>query len=362
MIIYLIKNNIKLMMRSATNVLLFIVTPIVLIAMLSSAFSDMMAKYESGGKITAGFRVEKDTPEAWRAALDAFAAGLEEESLLLREYVNGEPEKILRDEDLCAFVVFGADAYTIYQSEDHKNEGKIVEYAVGSFYERAAAAAANVNLTENAGELAIEYPEYMEPIDSKDYYGIIEIVYFGCCAIVCGAGLFAGEKKNRINKKFYVSGISEPKLYLAKLISMIIVVSVGSLIATALSGLMFGTKWGNPVLSALIVFLVISAATAFGLMAYYITDNMVATIISVFTVVWLAGFFGGSFETYMFSTTPKALKLISPLYHTNRALVELSCMGKSDYVGSAILYSVAIIVASSAVAVLAGTLRKRGRA
>ena len=364
MISYLIKNNIKLMMRSASNVLLFIIAPVILIAMLSNAFSDLMEKYEGTDKITAGYRYEGD--EEYKLLIDELVSGSEEESLILREYASGDPEEIMHKDDLSGFVVFGEDSYKIYLSEDHKNEGKILEYAIGTFYDRwttrVAQALSSVKIETAPIELKIEHPEYMEPVDSTDYYGIIEIVYFGCCAIVCGAGLFSSEKKNRIVKKFRVSDISETKLFIAKLISMTAVVAAGSAVATALSIVLFGIHWGNPLLSALLVFLAITAATALGLMFIYVTDSMVASIILVFTVVWISGFPGGCFEKYMFSSHPTSLKLISPLYHTNRALVELSCMGKSDYVVSAIAYSVAIIAVSSAVAILVGVIRKRGRA
>ena len=58
MIRYLIKNNFKLMSRSITNILLFIIAPLILIALLSSAFNDMMKKYEKDGNVIVGYAVE----------------------------------------------------------------------------------------------------------------------------------------------------------------------------------------------------------------------------------------------------------------------------------------------------------------
>ena len=75
-----------------------------------------------------------------------------------------------------------------------------------------------------------------------------------------------------------------------------------------------------------------------------------------------AGFYGGSFETYIYSAHPESIKLLSPIYHINRALTELSCMGRSDYVGSAVGYAGLIVAASSIIAILFGQIRKRGRA
>ena len=143
---------------------------------------------------------------------------------------------------------------------------------------------------------------------------------------------------------------------------MLIAVSLGILASALLSVALFGVHWGNPILSMIIVLFSVAAATAFGLMFYMIFDNLVVTIIGVFIAVWLAGFFGGSFETYMFSSHPMTLKLLSPIYHINRSLTELSCMGKSDYVVSAILFCSGIIIVCSFIAVLAGSLRKRGKA
>ena len=111
-----------------------------------------------------------------------------------------------------------------------------------------------------------------------------------------------------------------------------------------------------------IVLLMIVAGAAFALMLYYITENIVITIILQFTIVWILGFLGGSFETYMFSATPELLKKLSPIYHTNRALVELSCMGESTYITSAIIYSLAITVICSMISIFAGYIRKRGKA
>lgn len=108
--------------------------------------------------------------------------------------------------------------------------------------------------------------------------------------------------------------------------------------------------------------MMILAGNAFGMMIYNISDNIAITIIVLFTVVWVMGFLGGSFETYMFSSIPDTARHLSPIYYGNRALVELSCMGHSEYVSSAVGYSLAVTVVCSVIAVLAGRIRKRGRA
>ena len=357
MIRYLIKNYIKLMSRSITNILLFIICPLILIAVLSSAFKDLMEKYEGDFHMDAGYKTVGDIPEEM---LDGFKEEAEKKGLVLHEYQTEDPEEAMKREDISGFIVFGIDSYTVYQSDEYKNEGKFLEYVVSSFYESVANA--YMGIKTEPSELKVEHPAYMKEIDSKDYYGIIEIIYFGWCAIVCGTAIFTSEKKYRIRKKLQVSSLSEFKLYLAKFLPMVIVVAVATIIAALLSVVLFGVHWGNPIISGLILVLSVAASVAFGLMFYYIFDNMVVTIIGVFGTVWFAGFFGGSFETYMFSAHSQTIKLMTPIYHVNRALAELSCMGHSDYIVSAIIFCAGITIVCSLISGWAGNLRRRGRA
>lgn len=361
------------MIRSATNILLYIIAPIILIAMLSSAFGDMMEKYESSDSIKAGYRLEDG---ADNEVFDYVNQVAKENNISFYEYPGGDIEKIIREDDLAGFVAFGEDGkFTIYENDADKYGAKALEYMITAVKTRTgtaiyamssgATAMPSGELTKEqktgepeSVEIKLEEADYIEPINAVDYYGIIEVVYFGWCAIVCGAGIFTAEKKNHIGKKLNVSGISEFKLYLAKFIPIVLVVSMSSVLTALITVLIFGVNWGAPLLSCLIVVLSAAASTAFGLMIYNMTKNIVVTIIGVFTVVWFMGFWGGSFETYMFSSHPQILKEISPIYHINRALVELSCMGHSDYVRSSILFALGIMIVCSLLAVLTGNLRR----
>ena len=352
---YLIKNNIKLMYRSWGNILLFVIMPVILVFCLSSAFDTLMSKYEETD-MTAGYRIEGDG--ITQEMLDAMIDVAEENDLTLNEYPTGDPEELIRDNGLTGFIVFEDDTYTLY--EDNSAKGKVLEYFVNAFYENAAAAAMGVDT--DAVKLTVEHPEYRKTIDSKDYYGIVEIIYFGWCAIVAGAGIFMNEKKYKIRKRYQVANLTPFKEYMSKFIPIAIIASIGTVIAALLTVALLGVHWGSPLLSIGIIVISVAAASAFGIMIYNMTDNMISTIIITFVIVWLFGFWGGAFETYLFSSHPMILKMISPIYHINRALTELSCMGHSNYVGSAVGYSGLIIAAASCIAILFGQIRKRGRA
>ena len=351
---YVIKNNVKLMCRSWGNILLFIIMPVILVFCLSSAFGTLMSKYEDS-EMTAGYRIEDDGIST--EMIEAMCEAAEENDITLNEYPTGDPEKLIQDNELAGFVIFRDGSYKVYEDSDNSAMGKVLEYFVNAFYENATAAVMGIDT--DSVNITVEHPDFVKSIDATDYYGIVEIVYFGWCAIVAGAGIFMNEKKYKIRKRYQVANLSPIKDYLGRFIPLAIVASIGTVIAAVLTVVLLGVHWGNPLLSILILVASVMAASAMGVMVYHITDNMVATIIIMFVITWIFGFWGGSFETYMFSSHPMILKNISPIYHIDRAIVELSSMGHSDYVINAISYSGLIIVVSSLIAVITGKIRRR---
>ncbi len=356
--IYLIKNNFKLMFRNTWSVAVMLLGPILVIAVLSSAFSELMKSYEGVEEFAAGYRMQ-DTVDS-RMIETAKAAG-EDAGILFYEYPEGEIKDVMEKNGLAGFVELSKDTYTVYKSADYEVEGITLEY----FMNKVMNAGVDMSLQLQKGAdiiLPVEELKFMPAIDSRDYYGIIYIAYFCWCGMICATGVLSNEKKYGIVRRFQVSNLTETQNYLGKFIPVTLTVTVGMAAATAITVLLYDIHWGSPLLSMLIVFMMIIAGNALGMMLYNISDSLVITIIVQFTIVWFMGFFGGSFETYMFSSMPDTLKHLSPIYHGNRALVELSCMGESDYVVSAVLYAMAITVVCSIVAIFAGYIRKRGKA
>lgn len=357
MIRYLIKNNFKLMFRNTWSVAVMLLGPILVIAVLSSAFSELMKSYEGVDEFTVGYRIQ----EADDAMIEATKIAGEEAGILFFEYPEGEIKDVMEKNELSGFVEFAEDKYTVYTSADYEVEGITLEYFMNKVMNEGLNA--SLQIKEQAKiVLPVEQLKYMPAIDSVDYYGIIYIVYFCWCGMICATGVLSNEKKYGIVRRFQVSNISESQNFFGKFIPIVLTVTGGMAIATIITVLLYDIHWGNPFLSTVIVFLMIVAGTALGMMLYNISDSLVITIILQFTIVWFMGFFGGSFETYMFSSTSDLLKQLSPIYHGNRALVELSCMGESSYVASTVIYSLAITVICSIIAIFAGYVRKRGKA
>lgn len=363
MIRYLIKNNFKLMFRNKWIMLTVILGPVLVITLLSSAFQDLMKSYEGVDSFKAGYRVEGES--IFADNIDVIKSAGSEAGITFLEYPEGEPKEVIENNDLAGFVIFGREKYTLYESADFEAEGITLEYFMNRVMRESVSQTLQMMTPVLEGEtveIPIQTLDYMPAVSAKDYYGIIEIVYFCWCGIICVANVLNNEKRYGIKSKFQVAALSGLKLYLGKWIPMVLGLAVSMGATIIITILLFGIHWGNALVSILLVLLTIMASSAFGLMLYYIFENLAVTIIALFTSVWFMGFFGGSFETYMFSNWPDTVKNLSPIYHINRALVENSCMGYSNYTSSCIIYMLAIMVVCSAIAIGVDGMKRRGRA
>ena len=342
------------MFRNPVNIILYVLCPILISAILISAFSSLMESYEAPGDFEVGYTIEEESPYA--VVITALDSVGKENGITFNRYDSGTPEDLIQSHELGGFIVFTGEGYTIYESKNRQTEGAKLEYIISAVYSSM--------ISGDVSDIRIptESPEVAPAINSTDYYGMVYMVYFGWCAIVCAAGLFAQEKKHQILDRFRVSDLSPAQIYFGRAIPIVTVVSIGIGLASVISAVALGVHWGNILISGMLLLLSIIAATAFEMMIYEITQSMIATIILTFGIVWWLGYLGGAFETYMFSSWPETAKLISPLYHTNRALVELSSMGHSDYILSSVIYLGAITVISSLIAIFAGSLRRKERA
>lgn len=363
MIRYLIKNNLKLMLRNKWTIAVMILGPVFVTALLSSAFEDLMASYEATEEFQVGYRMEEESN--LKDSIEVIKEAGKESGISFVEYPGGKIKELMEHNDLAGFVEIGRESYTVYESADYVTEGITLEYFLNRCMKEGTWQALKEtipSLEEENTALPVQKIDYLSAVEAKDYYGIIEIVYFCWMCVVCLSNVLTGEKKNGIERKYQVTNLSGIKLYFSKWIPIVIATTAEMAVSVTVTIVLFDIHWGNLLPSAGILLLLIMASAAFGLMLYYLFKNLAVTVIVLFTAVWFMGFFGGSFETYMFSSTPDVLKNSSPIYHVNRTLVEYSCMGHSGYTNSCIFYMLAMILICSCIAILVDGVRKRGRA
>ena len=364
MIWYLIKNNFKLMLRNKIILICVVFGPVLVIAVLSSAFESLMKSYETTDRFKAGYRVEKGS--FWEEYVEIIKEAGKDAGIQFLEYPEGKPEEIVENNGLSCFAELGSREYKVYKSADNETEGVTLEYflvwCLDQSLDQALIMSVHADISNKEDiEIPVQKLDYMPAVDAKDYYGIIEIVYFSFLGIICIASILSSEKKNGIGQRLQITSLSSFKLYFAKWIPLVSFMAFGIGVSVLVSSFMFGIHWGNLALSVILVLLVIMAGASLGLMYYSIFKNLAVTVIILFTITWFMGFFGGSFETYMFSSFPETVKRISPIYHVNRALIEYSCMGHSTYTLNSIFYLLAIIAAGTGIAVLTDWIRKKGK-
>lgn len=352
MLWYIIKNNLKLMLRNKWVIFLLILGPVITIAVLSSAFESMLSSYEGTGEFLSGYQISEKCPLfTYTTEMKEIA---EESGVNLAEFTTGEPEELMEEHNLATFAQIDKDTYTIYTMSGKEIEGMVTEYFYNRLFEEMELSSIQGNF--KSFSFPVTTLETMPEVSSTDYYGIIYHVYYLWCCFISISVVFSSEKKNQIGKKFQVSGTKSLTLVLGKTVPCIFSTLITLGCSMIISHFLFGIEWGSSLMTPCILFLIVVAATMFGLLVVSITNNLAVSVVAIFMLVWLAGFFGGSFETYMFSAWSENIKALSPIYHANRALIECSKLGQSEYCQSAILYLTGI----SAVC-LCGILLLQGR-
>ena len=105
------------MLRNKWILATMLIGPILVIALLSSAFEGMMSSYENVAEFKAGYRISEES---------IFAENIEEiknagkaAGVILVNYPEGDPETLIEKNDLAGFLAFEDEGYTVYLSLIH---------------------------------------------------------------------------------------------------------------------------------------------------------------------------------------------------------------------------------------------------
>ncbi|HWT74770.1 MAG TPA: ABC transporter permease [Mobilitalea sp.] len=347
----LIKNNLKLMLRSKWVLFIMSILPLITIALLSNAFKEMMNTSYDIGEFQVGYRVSEDS--VYKDMLPELTKTCEEKGIQLQEYPDGDITKLLQSETVAVFVKIGKDSYTVYQSNDKSTEASITESIFSGFFYQANESKTLLtyqmqhNITDVPVPSSTVKSEVLatDPVPSStDYYGIIYILYFTWCGIISLVAVISSERKSAIPRRMRVSQMSKLQFYFGKFLPCTLAIFIEVCIAWGLSVVLFGIHWGNIGISAFVLFLTAMAASAFGIVLFQLFNNVAISIVLGFIIIWIEGFFGGSFQTYMYANLPQRLVNLSPIYYVNRAMVEYSTMGHSGYLNTSIGFLAGIII------------------
>lgn len=350
-LLIIIKNYIKLMLRSKTMLIITLLGTLLVVAALSSTFKSLLNQAEKDKTFTVGYSMEDDSSYAF--VEDYLIEGFEEEGITLTKYNNDSPEELIRDGKVEVFIDFSKDSYSLTGDKQKQIDTRIVQYVLYNVDKAMKGETGKVNIG-TAGTL-----ETIETADSTLYYGIVEAIYFLSMCSIFLTLIYINERKGNIGMRFKVSSASGAHAYLGKLISCSVVSwTTQVLLITGLLVMLFDIRLGKPLISISLLTLATVSFCAFGMLFFIIFRNPAASIGLLFSVVWGLGMIGGTFETYMYSSYPESVKRISPFYYLNRSLVELATNGKSDYLIPAFLFMSIILVISVVLGILITSKKK----
>lgn len=357
----LIKNNLKIMFRDKILIVILVILPVIVIAVLSSVFSDVLKKNYSMEAFKVGYYVQPDSKV--EAIMPKVIQGFKDNNIKLEEMKVQEGVRKVKSKAIEAFVEINDNKYTIYKRNEESSGSEILENSVGSvMYVYDGSKMLMGHLLEDSNNLLSVQKIKADPMPSSTvYYGIVEVVYLICFGMIGVTALINSERKYGVINRIKLTNASPVVLFLGKLIPSVIAMSVEVSIAVLASTVLMGVDWGNSLLtSAGIIFLEIMSVSAFGILISTIIKNQALINVIIFLLSFSLGFLGGSFQTYMYNIISYDLVKLSPIYYINRSLVELSTKGSSAYIGSCIEILAAIFIVSSTLEIL--FISRRGRA
>lgn len=358
----LFKNDLKLILRKKTILVLIIVLQVLVIGILSSVFENLLGNtQDEQSEFRCGYSVSENC--RYESADGIIKNSLEQSGATLVECGSMEAQEVISGKIADVFVEITDSGCKIYSADETKAQASIAKYTMAMFFQSYTD---SVELAENGIDPSIAASAArtesvkidITPVPSSiDYYGIIYIVYFiWLCPLVL-AFVTASERKNNINKRFLASPVSGLGLYLGKLSACFCADCVITLLSVSINTAIYGISWGNYLGTAGIILLLVLASSAFGIMIIELTRNIAASFAIYFCFIQFWGLVGGSFESYIYMTITGFGWKYSPIYYVNRTIVEYSTMGHSDCT----LICVAVLLGILFVSTLGGALLVRKR-
>lgn len=366
MLLTLVKNNLKLMLREKMTMIFLIVLPVFFIALLSSAFSKELNKNYTIEPFSVGYNVEAGSRIG--DSFQGFINNFKENKITLLEMKRDKGIEAIKNGSLSVYIELNDDKYTIYKKDGLDVNTMIFENSISTamyFYdgnkalinylmEKGLPVEINNGVIDgNKNFIKLETLK-VDPVPTSEvYYGIVEIAYFIWFGMMAASNLVSNERKYGVTDRIGLTTASSLTLFFGNLISAVLVIFVQIAIATIFSTILIGVDWGtSPILSITIIILEIIACSALGIVLSLLIKSQALVNVLIVLFGFLFGFIGGSNQTYMYNFVSDNVAKISPLYHINRTLVELSTKGYSDYTNSCIIFLLAISMISVIIGIL----------
>lgn len=372
MLFILVKNNLKLMFRDKLSILLLIFFPILLIAILSSAFTSLLNKNHTIEPFAVGYSIEKGSKI--ESNFNNIIKNFKANNITLMKMKKDKAIDNIKNDTIAAYVEINDSSYKFYKKDGLSVNTIIFENSFSSamnMYDGSKALMSYLsehglgskynssNVVSNNNFVKFENIK-ADPVPSSTvYYGIVEIVYIIWFGMMAVSSVVSMERKYGVTERIGLTKANSLILFLGKLIPAVIAVSIQISIAAIASTILMKVNWGDsPMLSAAIILLEIIAVSALGILLSTIIKSQALVNVLIVIQTFFFGFIGGSCQTYMYNFVSDNIAKLSPLYYINRTLVELSTKGYSSYTNKCILLLAAISLAAIVSGILV-TIKER---
>jgi ABC-2 type transport system permease protein len=367
------KNDLKRFFRDKMGMFMLIIFPVLLIFILSSAFSSTMNKSFKLEPFSVGYSITQNSP--LYGSINTITDGLIKQKITLIKMDKGSALREITNRKLAGYVEFSGNSYIFHKSDDMKISASIFEsilssisYTTGTYsgmYKYFADNKIKPNDNQNINSasknlLQIEKIKVEPAPSSMQYYGIVMLINTLTFSLVAGAAIINNDRKRRVNLRIGLTKVSPIIIFFARTLSSVVTSMLQITIAIIASILLLKVDFGTHYIQVFLLILLYSATVStLGVALGYLIKSLSITRTIVFAASFFLNFFGGSYTPYVFAVDDfLSLMKKTPLYYINRSLVEITTKGYSNLVSTAVTIEVSVIVISLLIGILAYSRRE----
>lgn len=364
MLFTLIKNNLKLLLREKITWVFMLILPVLLIMVLSSAFTGMLNESYEMKELKVGYAIEEES--LIKNSFDEFISGFKENKINLIEINKEEAISKIKSDQIVAYLDINDDKYTIYKSSEESIEESIFESTFSTvmysydgmktlmkpIYGDSVTVEADSN--EANGDIVKVEVLDTEPMPSAIvYYGIVVLVYVIWVGMIISASMANYERKSSIAERIWITNVKSSTIFFGKLISVVLCVIIQIGLSATVATITMNINWGEkPYLIAGLILLEIITTSSIGIMAAtFLKSESLVTVLCVLSA-FVFGFIGGSFQTYMYNFVSDKIASLSPLFYINKTLVQIAVKGYSDLTLVTVVLLISLFIVSGLLSVI----------
>ncbi|NLO08244.1 MAG: ABC transporter permease [Clostridiales bacterium] len=350
--IHIILKETKEFLRDKSNVLIFLMFPVILVFLLGNLLSKMDLAEEVIGEVRIHYMIEVDAPSDVMA-IDGYIQGVtDQKNIIFEKSLDLDKSKELAGNDeITAVIVFTGNPMEIqiYEGTNRiKNES--ISAMMNGFSQINKAV--NVVAKSNPKALMNSMDNEVDFIRQKDlgikrtmldYYAITMMGVLCFMSIMLGAMCFMGERQDKTIRRLKLAPVNQVKLFLSKILGLLPQTLLQISILMVLSVLVVGANYASNFLDNLYLFLMylILSFTIILIGAVYGLFIKVNPMVTIMPILWTMMFLSGAYSKEVFID---GVTQVMPVYQVQEAAFDLALFGRYDKANKVIVVCIIISI------------------